>query len=129
MMASKPDDAAWDDLADEFTAKYKDPSGDAGYSDWPEPEPLIPPLADPAPYPLEALSPVLRDAVSEYCQYGQQPVPIAAASALGAASLAVQGLVDIARDDGLRGPVSLYLLTIALSGERKTSADKRFRHA
>jgi hypothetical protein len=128
-MTAKPDDAAWDDMADEFTAKYKDPSGDAGDDDWPDPKPLIPPLADPVPYPLDALSPVLRDAVTEYCQYGQQPIPIAAASALGAASLAAQGVVDVARDDGLRGPVSLFLLTIALSGERKTSADKRLRQA
>src|SRR5215472_5608973 len=129
MMASKPDDAAWDDLASEFAAKYKDPSGDAGGDDWPEPQPLIRPLGEPESYPLDALSPTLRDAVVEYSGYGQQPVPIAAAAALGAASLAVQGLVDVARDDGLRGPVSLFLLTIALSGERKTSADKRFRHA
>jgi hypothetical protein len=128
-MTAKPDDAAWDDLGDEFASKYKDPSGDAGADDWPEPKPLIPPLADPQPYPRDALSPVLRDAVAEYCQYGQQPVPIAAASALGAASLAVQGLVDVARDDGLSGPVSLDLLTVALSGERKTSSDKRFRRA
>jgi len=129
MMASKPDDAAWDDLASEFAAKYKDPSGDAGGDDWPEPQPLIRPLGEPESYPLDALSPTLRDAVVEYSGYGQQPVPIAAAAALGAASLAVQGLVDVARDDGLRGPVSLFLLTIALSGERKTSADKRFREA
>jgi hypothetical protein len=97
--------------------------------DWPEPKPLIPPLADPAPYPLDCLSPTLRDAVTEYCQFGQQPFPIVTASALSAASLAAQGLVDVVRDNGLRGPVSLDLLTMAFSGERKTSADKRFRQA
>ncbi len=102
---------------------------DAGDEDWPEPKPLISPLADPAPYPLDALSPTLRNAVAEYGEFGQQPVPIAAASALGTASLAAQGLVDVARDDGLCGPISLFLLTLALSGERKTSADKKFRQA
>jgi Protein of unknown function (DUF3987) len=128
-MTAKPDDAAWDALVDELVSKFKDPSGDAGDDDWPEPQPLIPPLADPAPYPLDALSPTLRGAVSEYGQYGQQPVPIAAASALSAASLAVQGLVDVMRDTGLCGPIVLYLLLIALSGERKTSVDKWFRKA
>jgi Protein of unknown function (DUF3987) len=102
---------------------------DFGGDDWPDPQPLIPPLGDPAPYPLDALSPTLQDAVFEYSLYGQQPVSIAAASALSAASLAAQALVDVVRDNGLRGPVSLYLLLMALSGERKTSADKWFRQA
>ncbi|MBC8267163.1 MAG: DUF3987 domain-containing protein, partial [Rhodospirillaceae bacterium] len=41
----------------------------------------------------------------------------------------VQGLVNVARDDHLIGPVSLNILVIAQSGERKTSADHRLSKA
>jgi putative DNA primase/helicase len=97
--------------------------------DWPNPRPLVEAIAEPEPYPLEALSPVMRSAVVEFVGHGQQPIPIVAGAALGAASLAMQGLADVERDTMLRGPVSLFLLTIAQSGERKTTADVRFRRA
>ena len=40
-----------------------------------------------------------------------------------ALSLAAQGQVDVARNSHLRGPVSLFGLIVADSGERKTSVD------
>jgi putative DNA primase/helicase len=48
---------------------------------------------------------------------------------LGAVSIAVQGQADIARADKLTGPTSLYLLTIAESGERKSTVDGFFTRA
>jgi len=98
-----------------------------GQGTWPLPEPLIAQKEDADPYPLEALPPIIRDAVSEYQPYGQQPLPLIAAAALSCVSLATQGLADVARDDYLIGPISLYCLTIAVSGERKTSADNWFK--
>jgi putative DNA primase/helicase len=41
-------------------------------------------------------------------------------------SLAVQGLANVARDEILDGPCSVNVMTIAESGERKTSVDKVF---
>ena len=52
-----------------------------------------------------------------------------ASSALATASLACQGLADVGRDSQNIGPISLSLLTIAESGERKSSLDKAFSKA
>ena len=52
----------------------------------------------------------------------QAPVAIAAASALAVASLAVMAHGDVETLGGPR-PTSLYVLTIAASGERKSSCD------
>jgi hypothetical protein len=81
------------------------------------------------PYPAEALPKIIRDAVVGYQTYGQQPLPIVAVAALANASLACQGLADIARDDVLTGPISLNFIVTADSGERKTSADKVYSKA
>jgi hypothetical protein len=52
----------------------------------------------------------------------QAPVAIPAQSALAVASLAVQGFADVQTLGGTR-PLSLYALTIARSGERKSACD------
>jgi len=93
---------------------------------WPDPEPLFEPAEAARPYPLEALPPIMVDAISEYRAYGQQPLPLVACSALATLSLAAQGLADVARDRHLTGPISLDVAVIAGSGERKTSADRAF---
>lgn len=56
----------------------------------------------------------------------QAPLPLIASSALSALSLAIQALVDVERDGQLSGPISLFTLTIAESGERKSTVDRRF---
>jgi hypothetical protein len=93
----------------------------------PDPEPLIAPDEESCPYPLDALPPTIQDAVSAYQSFGQQPVALVASSALSGAALATQGLVNVGRDKNLIGPISLNLIVIAESGERKTSADRRMR--
>ena len=94
-------------------------------TDWPEREPLTEPL-DPLPYPAEALPPLLRAAVREAQAFVQAPIALVASSAVAALSLAAQGLVNVRRDHQLVGPVSLYLLAVADSGERKTTCDTIF---
>jgi putative DNA primase/helicase len=96
--------------------------------DWPEPEPLTTPL-DPLPYPVDALPTLLREAVEEAQAFVQAPMALVACSALAALSVAAQGLVNVRRDHQLVGPVSLYLLAVAESGERKTSCDRIFGQA
>ena len=46
-----------------------------------------------------------------------------ACSGLATISIACQGLIDVERAKGLKGPTSLFILGIASSGERKTTAD------
>lgn len=96
---------------------------------WSEPTPLYAEHEKPEPYPLDALPPLLRHAVSTYQAFGQQPVELIACSALATASLACQGLANVSRDGNLAGPCSLSFITVAVSGERKTSADTRMRRA
>jgi len=81
------------------------------------------------PYPIDALPAIIKNAVTSYQQYGQQPLPLIACSALANVSLACQTLANVARDNLLISPVSLYFLVIAASGERKSAADKVFGQA
>lgn len=78
------------------------------------------------PYPVNALPDIIRDAVVEYQEFGQQPMAIVASAALSVATLACQAHYNVARDFGLIGPISLNFITIASSGERKSSADRYF---
>jgi putative DNA primase/helicase len=93
--------------------------------EWPEPEPLTEPL-DAQPYPDEALPLILREAVRQAQGFVQAPMALVACSALSALSLAAQGLANVRRDHQLVGPISLYLLAVADSGERKTTCDAIF---
>jgi len=93
--------------------------------EWSDPETLTAP-GDSLPYPTDALPPLLRDAVLEAQAFVQAPVALVACSALSALSVAAQGLANVRRDHQLVGPVSLYLLAVAESGERKTTCDRIF---
>ena len=85
------------------------------------PQPLVREMALGAAYPVHALGP-LRRAVEAVQGMTQAPVAIPAQSALAVASLAVQGFANVDTLGGPR-PVSLYALTIARSGERKSACD------
>ena len=98
-----------------------DPLADAAQMD---PEPFVGEMPAARPYPLDALPEPMRAAVLEYAAFGQQPMAMIATSALSALSLAAQHLADVARGQELIGPTSLNTLTVAISGERKTSADR-----
>lgn len=93
-----------------------------------EPEPL-PDRSKAAPYPIEYFPEKIKSAIIEAQEEIQAPLPIIAASALAAMSLAIQSKVDVQRKETLQSPVSLYSLIIAESGDRKSSADKAFTDA
>lgn len=80
-------------------------------------------------YPLDALPAIIQNAVLSYQQYGQQPIPLIANSALANISLSCQSLANVARDNYLISPISLYFLTAGVSGERKSAADSAFSNA
>jgi putative DNA primase/helicase len=80
----------------------------------------------PEPYPVDALPDTIRYAVKEVWGFVKAPLPMVASSALAALSLAIQAHADVKRAERLHGPVGLYLLTIADSGERKSTCDGFF---
>ena len=96
---------------------------------WPVPQPLSATRGEAEAYPLDALPPVIRAAVDEVHGFVKCPVVLVASSALASLSLAVQPHVDVQRAKKLTGPVSLFLLTIADSGERKSTCDGHFTEA
>jgi putative DNA primase/helicase len=101
------------------------PAGDSDGNGWPDPHPLAAKI-EPEPYPLDALPDTIRAAVEEVAGFVKAPVPLVASSALAALSLACQAHVDAKRAEKLHGPVGLFLLTIADSGERKSTCDGFF---
>jgi hypothetical protein len=99
------------------------PRGSAGDQASDEPLPLFPPLPPSEPYPIEALGPVLSRAALAIANKVQVPKAIAAQSVLAAAALAAQAHADVLLPYGQTRPLSLYLVTVAGSGDRKSSAD------
>jgi hypothetical protein len=89
----------------------------------PEPEPLRRPLPPADEYPIEALGSVLAPAAKRIHQVVQAPAALCGQSLLAAASLAAQAHADVIVD-GRREPLSLFCMTIAESGERKSAADR-----
>jgi len=88
-----------------------------------EPTPLVRPLPPPAPYPMDALGPVLGPAARAIAEIVQVPDALAGGCVLAAAALAAQAHADVQTLGGAR-PLSLYILTVAASGERKSAADR-----
>lgn len=95
------------------------------FADWPNPQPLTEKIQA-LDYPLDALPDTIRGAVEEVLGFTKAPVPLVASSALASLSVAAQAHVDIQRAEKLTGPASLFLLTIADSGERKSTCDGFF---
>jgi putative DNA primase/helicase len=95
---------------------------------WPKPQPMTAKV-EPTPYPLDALPDTIRAAVQEVQGFIQSPIPLVASSAVAALSVASQAHVDIKRADKLAGPSGVFLLSIADSGERKSTCDGFFAAA
>ena len=95
---------------------------------WPEPMPLRA-EGQREPYPVEALPDIVRAAVEDVQQFVQAPMAMVATSAVVAMAISAQARVDIARDSQLVGPVGLNALTLAESGERKSTVDRYFNRA
>lgn len=77
---------------------------------------------EPPAYPMDALGGILGEAARAIANGAQLDPAIAGQSILGAAALAAQQSADVLTATG-RKPLSLYLLTSALSGDGKSAAD------
>ena len=102
-------------------------SAEAAETDW-HPQPITTTLEQ-KEYPLDALPDLVRGAVDYVAAETQAPKPMIAGSALMPLSVIAQGHIDVQRKPGLVGPVSLYMLDNAMSGERKTTVAKIFSKA
>ncbi|MFD2502148.1 DUF3987 domain-containing protein [Rhizorhabdus histidinilytica] len=90
----------------------------------PEPIPLRGTPVDPDPYPVDALGVIAAAATRSIMRRVQVPDALAAHSVLSAVALAVQGHVVVRLPTLEVKPVSLFLTTVADSGDRKTASDK-----
>ena len=75
------------------------------------------------PFPVDALGGVLAPAARAIHDRVQAPLAICGQSVLAASTLAAQGHADIELPTGQKRPLSGFYLTVAATGERKTSAD------
>lgn len=87
------------------------------------PRPLRRPMPPADPYPVEALGNVLRPAALGINERIQAPIAICAQSVLAVATLATQAHADIELPTGQTRPLTNFLVTVAETGERKSSAD------
>jgi len=87
------------------------------------PRPLIESNPVAQPYPVQALGGILGPAVERMAEVIGVPQALAAQSVLAASALATQGHAGL-QFDGRNYPLSLYLITVAASGDRKTAADR-----
>ena len=85
--------------------------------------PLFPELPPASDYPIARLGPVLGPAALAISRKVQVSHAMAAQSVLAVASLATQAHVDVQMPYGQTRPASLFCVTIAESGERKSTSD------
>lgn len=87
------------------------------------PRSLLPELSPEETFPLNAMPKILEEAILATKQITQAPVALIAQSFLAASSLVAQTHVNIIALDGTEKPCSLFIISVAESGERKSSCD------
>lgn len=90
----------------------------------PQPLDIKASAGEPAQFPVDALSPGLRNAVLAIEAIAQVPKSLAAQSILSAAALATQGFINVETIVGPACPTSLFFFSIAASGDRKSTSDR-----
>lgn len=100
-------------------------SDEVASSSWPELQ-MFNEEVESEPYPIDSLPPVMLHAVLEVHEATQAPLAMVACSAICATSAACQALIDVRRDEQLKGPVSLFFVVLGESGERKSTVDSFF---
>ena len=85
-------------------------------------DPLLPQIGLASRYPVEALGD-FGQAVEDLHDLVKAPLPLCAAAVLGSLSLTAQGGYDVEVEGREPIPMSLFLLSVAESGERKSAVD------
>ncbi|MCQ1547529.1 MAG: YfjI family protein [Candidatus Accumulibacter phosphatis] len=99
------------------------PAGDSQNRSRRDPEPLRATIPPGEPYPISALGAVLGGAARALHETVKAPLALCCQSVLAAASLAAQAHYDVLLPWGKARPLSLFLLTVGESGERKSGVD------
>ncbi len=102
------------------------PQGRPPVDAWPDPRPLVPDAAEAAPYPMEVVReacPMIGRAIRDVATAAQAHEALAAAAIITSAATVAQGRHDVTID-GRCYPLSVYALTVAHSGERKSECDR-----
>jgi Protein of unknown function (DUF3987) len=87
------------------------------------PRPLTRDLPPPELFPVNALGTLLEAAATAIHDRVQAPLAIGAQSVLAVATLAAQAHADVGLPTGQQKPLSCFFLSVAGTGDRKTSAD------
>ena len=85
-------------------------------------KPLQRQIADPTPFPIDALGKILGDAAKIMSKIIQAPLAICGQSVLAGGALATQGFANFCIDGRVK-PLSCFFLTIGKTGERKSAID------
>jgi hypothetical protein len=85
--------------------------------------PLVRKVDDAEPFPINALG-TLSAAAKAIEAHTRAPIEICSQAVLGAAALVGQAHADVVLPTGQSRPTSLFLMTNAGTGERKTAADR-----
>ena len=114
-------------VADADATPPSEQAGDAHAAavaaDWLPISPIVPKPDPQTPYPLDALTPLLREAVAAAHALTGAPLAMLAGTCLGSAALLVQGDYDVQTlAPGRPKPTSLNIFAIAPSGARKSTA-------
>ncbi len=80
-------------------------------------------------FPIFIPAPLITAAVDEVESNIKAPRPMVMMGALAAASLTCQGLINVVKPNGQKSPVSLMLLTVSDSGDRKSTSEAVFMKA
>ena len=91
---------------------------------WPALEPIKEDAeVGPDAFPFHALGPIMGNAARAIAEDVQAPDSLAGGSVLAAVSLAVQPLANVMLPHGQRSPLSVFVITGAGSGDRKSAVD------
>lgn len=74
-------------------------------------------------FPMGCLPASIQCVINDVGNKTKAPLPLISATVLAAVATAAQGTYRVRRWEGLTSNISIYVLTIAESGERKTSVD------
>lgn len=78
------------------------------------------------PFPYREFPPLILDAFMEAAYSIKAPDALIATTAIAASAAAIHAEFDVVRPNGMIGPTSIFAMTIAQSGERKSSVDREF---
>lgn len=90
----------------------------------PQPIPIKGGIADGEEYPIAALSTGVQAIVAAIVDIAQVPAALAAQSVLAAAALTAQSDINVRLITRQVVPTSLFLFSVASSGDRKTTSDR-----